>query len=269
VNDTEFARVKREYEQDGVSIIRAALTAEEIRNAQAAVDGVLGAKDLPPGNGWDYDVEKGRFFMGMFLWMIDAGLRRTVLDSALPSIAARLLGARKVNLFYDQLFVKEPGTESPTPWHQDQPYWAVDGEQVMSFWIALDPVTRESGAVEYIRGSHKWSRRFQPKSFAGPNKYTINPELETIPDFDAERDRHSFVSHDMAPGDVIAFHGLTVHGSGGNLTRSQRRRGYAVRYTGDDVTFRPRPENFKLPRDPGIRAGDPMDSDLFPVVYRA
>lgn len=54
-------------------------------------------------------------------------------------------------LLYDQVFVKEPGTSSPTPWHQDQPYWPIKGWQIMSFWAALDPVTEESGGIQFIR----------------------------------------------------------------------------------------------------------------------
>ena len=36
-----------------------------------------------------------------------------------------MMASGSVDFFYDQLFVKEPGTAHPTPWHQDQPYWPV------------------------------------------------------------------------------------------------------------------------------------------------
>ena len=31
-----------------------------------------------------------------------------------------------------------------TPWHQDQPYYNISGQQNCSFWIPVDPVGRES-----------------------------------------------------------------------------------------------------------------------------
>jgi ectoine hydroxylase-related dioxygenase (phytanoyl-CoA dioxygenase family) len=56
-----------------------------------------------------------------------------------------------VNIFYDQLLIKEPGTVKRTPWHHDMPSWPLAGWQVCTIWLALDPVTEESGAVEYVR----------------------------------------------------------------------------------------------------------------------
>lgn len=257
-----------EYTNDGVTCLRAVLSPAEIEAAQDAVD-----RNLREPAPWTVDYEtrekKGRFFMGMFIWKTDPTLRELVLHSRLPRMACGLLQAEKVNLFYDQLFVKEPGTANPTPWHNDLPYWPIKGTQVISFWIALDEVTRESGAVEYIRGSHRWERWFQPRTFSGPNNYEINPEYEPMPDIDAARASYDIVSYDMAPGDVIAFHGMTVHGSGGNASANRRRRGYSLRYTGDDVVYAPRRGTFQWTvYNPGLEPGAPLDCELFPVVYR-
>ena len=80
-------------------------------------------------------------------------LRRHVhveVRSGLPCRRARLprsgdrralMSSAHADFFYDQLFVKEPGTAHPTPWHQDQPYWPVKGWQIASVWIALDRST--------------------------------------------------------------------------------------------------------------------------------
>ena len=48
------------------------------------------------------------------------------------------------------------GTRQPTPWHQDQPYYNVDGTQNVSFWIPVDPVSRAS-TLEFVAGSHRGS----------------------------------------------------------------------------------------------------------------
>ena len=83
----------------------------------------------------------------------------------LKSNECALMQSRKVNLFHEHVLVKEPGTEEPTPWHNDQPYWTVEGWQVASLWIPLDPVARENG-VEYVAGSHRKGEWFKPKRFA-------------------------------------------------------------------------------------------------------
>ena len=67
--------------------------------------------------------------------------------------------------------------------------------------------------------------------------YEQNPEFEKIPDIDSNRDNYDIISFEMNPGDLLAFHSLVVHGSNGNFSKIHRRRGYAVRYTGDNVFY--------------------------------
>ena len=87
-----------------------------------------------------------------------------------------------------------------------------------------------------------------------------------MPDIDTARDDYEIVSWDLEPGDVYVFHGLTVHGAGGNVREDVRRRGYAVRYTGDDVRYDTRPgPNINL-RSSSHRDGDRLDSEQYPRV---
>jgi len=39
---------------------------------------------------------------------------------------------------------RNPAPRQPTPWHQDQPYYNIEGRQNVSFWIPVDPVSRAS-----------------------------------------------------------------------------------------------------------------------------
>ena len=143
----------------------------------------------------------------------------------------------------------------------------------MTLWIALDPVTRENGALEFIRGSHKWDRWFQPfrandTGGAAVDQPTPNPKFEPLPDFESERDQHDIISWNMEPGDVLAFHAMTMHGAMGNSSVTQRRRGYAIRYTGYDATYYA-DDYIRRPKlsSTYLKTGDPMDSPEFPVVY--
>ena len=115
---------------------------------------------------------------------------------------------------------------------------------MLSFCIAFDRNTADNGRVEFLRGSRKWNRWFQPEVFGdGPNSdYERNPNYEPIPDIEADRAAYDIVARDLEPGDVVAFHAMTVHGgAGGNHTQGIRRRGYTVRYAGDDVRYDTRP----------------------------
>ena len=85
----------------------------------------------------------------------------------------------RVNLLYDQFFVKESDTPNTTRWLNDQPYWPIRGRQVLSFWFSPDPVTAETGALEFIRGSHRWDKWFQPERFGDTtahDHYERNPD---------------------------------------------------------------------------------------------
>ena len=211
----------------------------------------------------------GQFHGNVRIWETDDDLRRFCTEGPLPDLARQFFGSTKVNLFYDQLFVKEPGTQNRTRWHNDLPYWPVRGSQIMSFWIALDPVTIDSGALEFIRGSHRWDIWYQPETFGkttGHGAYERNPDYVDIPDIESDREGYDIISWGLEPGDVYAFHAMTVHGAGGNHRTDVRRRGYTIRYTGDDAVYDTRLGTNKNLRSDAHADGDPLDSERFPVV---
>jgi len=151
--------------RDGVICLRGLFDAEWIEHMRAAVEDDLAH---PGPLAREYATQQGQRFLGdIGAWAVKPMLRKYVEASPAAEIAARMLRSRKVNFLYDQLFVKEPGTSVPTPWHQDGPYWPVKGEQILSIWLALDDVTVESSGVEYIKGSHRWGREFRPIHFGG------------------------------------------------------------------------------------------------------
>ena len=79
------------------------------------------------------------------------------------AVGAALMRSRSARLYHDHMLTKEPGTRQRTPWHQDQPYYNIDGRQGCSFWIPVDAVSRES-TLEFVAGSHlgPW---LMPRSF--------------------------------------------------------------------------------------------------------
>ena len=218
-----------------------------------------------------YKTEKGKgnFHGNLRIWEHSQGFKDYCLKSPLPYFAAQLLNSNKINLFYDQLFVKEPETNNRIRWHNDQPYWPIRGWPVISFWTSLDPISKENGPMEFIRKSHKWGKWYQPEHFApGASKaYEQNPEFEKIPDIESNRDKYDIISFDMNPGDLLAFHALMVHGSAGNISKDRRRRGYAVRYTGNDVFYCTEKGSHLDLRNPELEDGDRLDSKQYPVVW--
>ena len=206
----------------------------------------------------------GRFFGDTFVWAHHAPLKEFVWRSPAADMAKAVLKTNKINVIFDQFLIKDPGTSAPTLWHHDQTYWPVAGNQVATMWIALDPVTNATGAVEYIKGSHKWGQRFKAVSFKDKDLY--KEDLPEVPDIASNRDKYNFVQYEMKAGDCTIHHGLTLHGAPGNSSQTQKRRAYIIRWAGDDVKYDPRPNLQPMLHDPGINKGDPLDCELFPVV---
>ena len=255
-----------DYARDGVVALRNVVEPKWIEQLAAAIEQDI-AEPGPFYHG--YDADGGRFHGNLRIWQNDSRFRAFCLDSNLPHIAQQFLQTSKLNLLYDQLFVKEAKTLNRTRWHNDQPYWPIRGWQVTSIWVALDETTLDSGALEFVRGSHLWDRWFQPETFGiteAIDAYERNPDYEDIPDIESARTNYDIVSWDLNPGDVYVFHAMTVHGAPGNQLGNRRRRGYAVRYIGDDVTYDDRPGISKPLLCDTLGQGGPLDSDQYPII---
>jgi Phytanoyl-CoA dioxygenase (PhyH) len=123
------------------------------------------------------------------------------------------MGTPQVRFYHDHVLVKEGQTKQHTPWHQDQPYYNVDGRGV-SAWIPVDPVP-EDGCLELVAGSHRgpW---LMPRTFLlGEARWFPEGSLAELPDIDADRGAFDIRRFSLAPGDAIFFDFLIVHGAPG------------------------------------------------------
>ena len=132
--------------------------------------------------------------------------------------------------------------------------------------MPLDVVDGSNGAVEFVKGSHKWEKLFNPVDFGLGYKERQARLLDSIPDIDAMRGDLDVVAFDVEPGDCIVFHARTVHGGPGN-DGLRRRRAYSTRWAGDDAVYCIRRTSSRPVRDPGLTPGEPLRGDLFPLVW--
>ena len=179
ITDEEIAT----YRQDGVVCLRGLFDDEWVERMRTAADRSLDQPSEMAIEMAEAQGDEGRFFFDTFVWRSNAMCRRFVFESPAAEIAGRLMASSRVNLFFDQWLIKEPGTETPTPWHHDLPYWPIQGDQAATIWLALDHVDLDNGAVEYVRGSHRWGERYFPQTFSGMDG--MNEELPRVPDIGA------------------------------------------------------------------------------------
>ena len=261
----------RDFRRDGAVCLRGVLTPQEIGLLAEAIDANLAAPS-PRAIVASRPDDPGHFIEDFCNWNaglpFSEGYRRIALASALPALSAALMGSTQVRLYHDHMLTKEPGTRQRTPWHQDQPYYNVDGLQNISFWIPVDPVRRAS-SLEFVAGSHRgpW---LMPRTFL-TNEARWFPEgsLAELPDIEARRGEVEILGWALEPGDVVAFHMLALHAAAG-VDGDCRRRVFSLRYLGDDMRHAPRPWKTS-PAFPGLEqrlpAGAPLDDPLFPVVW--
>lgn len=251
------------YLRDGVVVVRGLWTnwVDQIRagiEANMAAPGPYAAENLNAGEG-------GRFFDDYCNWQRIPEFVDVVRNSDAAAVAAALMQSQTVQMFHDHVLVKEPGTAKPTPWHQDAPYYFVEGQQTVSFWAPVDPVTEAT--LRCVAGSHLWDKPVLPTRWLSEEDFFPDDgAYMPVPDPDAEgMDVREWA---LEPGDAVAFNFGTLHGARGNQTTT-RRRAFSLRLLGDDTRYVARPGPTSPPF-PGhdMTPGQKLREDWFPVIHR-
>ncbi|MGB1237137.1 MAG: phytanoyl-CoA dioxygenase family protein [Pseudomonadales bacterium] len=211
----------------------------------------------------------GRFVEDFCNWDKIPGFKEFVYQSPMGELAAQLMKSQRAQFFHDHYLDKEAVSGVATPWHQDMPYYCVDGEQTVSFWIPLDART-ESVSLKSIAGSHRWPKLVMPTSWANnENFYPDSDEFMEMPaDLTAGDDSaYQVRAWAVEPGDVVAFNFKTVHGANANVAPSHNRT-VSFRLVGDDARYIQRPGRTS-PNYPEINqsSGELLREDWFPVIY--
>jgi ectoine hydroxylase-related dioxygenase (phytanoyl-CoA dioxygenase family) len=249
------------YQRDGAVLIKG-LWADWVDALRAGIDRNMAepseyaAENLKPG-------EAGRFFDDYCNWTRIPEFEQVIRQSDVAEVAAQLMQSPYVQLFHDHVLVKEPGTSKPTPWHQDGPYYFVEGRQNVSFWSPLDPVREAS--LRCVAGSHLWPREVLPTRWVAETSFYPDPErYMPVPDPDAEG--MTVLEWQLEPGDAVAFNYRTLHGARGN-NAGTRRRAFSLRLVGEDARYVERPGRTSPPYPGhGMQAGQRLRDDWFPVL---
>ncbi|HIE1297914.1 TPA: phytanoyl-CoA dioxygenase family protein, partial [Burkholderia contaminans] len=249
------------FREEGAVCIKGIFSPDEVAALRAGIDANLAqpserakVASRPDDPGW--------FFEDFCNWQHNDAYRDFIVRSPAPSVAAALMGTDNVRLHHDHLLVKEPGTRQRTPWHQDQPYYNIEGDDNVSMWIPVDPVPLES-TLEFVAGSHlgPW---LMPRTFMDKEaKWFPEGSLADLPDIEGDRAAFPIRRWSLEPGDMVCFRMLTLHASGGT---QNRRRAFSIRFVGDDIRHAPR--RWKTSPDfPGLAEqlpdGAPLDHPLF------
>ena len=127
-------------------------------------------------------------------------------------------------LLWDSAYViKEPKNKKYVSWHQDLTYWGLDGEELVTAWVALSEVKTENGCMKMFPGSHHEGKYEHHSTFDEENILHRGQELNL------EIDEDRVVSVELQLGEVSLHHGWTPHASYPN-TSVKRRIGLSLQY---------------------------------------
>ena len=255
------------FAKDGAVVVRVALDADAVALATEGIELAVGRPGERTIVASRHD-DPGLFVEDFRCAERVPALARLARSLPLAQLAARLMGSTTVRFHHDHVLVKRAGTRQPTPWHQDQPYYDIDGRQTVSFWIPVDPVP-EAASLEVALGSHRgpW---YLPRTFLDEQaRWFPEGSLAEIPDMEADPAPFPTRRWALEPGDLIAFHMATLHRAGPAPLDADRRV-VSLRYVGDDVVHAPRswttsPDFGDVAAD--LIAGGSLDHPLFPVVW--
>jgi len=230
----DLAQLADDFARDGAVCVRGLVATDLLQRVTDAIEANLAApSELAQVASQAED--PGRFVEDFCNWPRFPAY--VELAEATAPVAQALMGSQHVRLYHDHLLVKNAGTRQPTPWHQDQPYYDVDGRDVISMWLPVDPVPRES-TLEFVAGTHlgPW---LMPRTFMQQKaKWFPEGTLADVPDVSAHRDDFPILGWALQPGDAVFFHALTLHASQG---ATGRRRVISIRFLGDDAQRVERP----------------------------
>lgn len=213
--------------------------------------------------------DTGRFWDDYCNWQRIPEFNHFITESNAAEKAAQIMDSTRAQFFHEHVLVKEANTSKPTPWHQDAPYYFVEGEQTVSFWLPLDPVSK-SETLRLVSGSNRWPKLVRPVAWLDDADFYKGKQDEymDLPDIESDQNKFKILEWEMEPGDAVLFNYRTVHGAKGNLQAGRGRRAFSMRWVGDDAHYVERAGKTSPPF-PGhkMKNGQRLREDWFPVLW--
>jgi phytanoyl-CoA hydroxylase len=218
-----FQTLKPAFDTDGFVVIRGFLSADQLQRLQDNLDRYIReiVPSLPDSDAFYDDKSRPETLKQMQrIEQHDLFFAEYLHDPLWTSTAAALFGEPVRAPTGFEWFNKPPGTQHPTPPHQDNFYFCLTPPKVLTMWVALDSVDEENGCLRYIKGSHRPGLR--------PHHRTKTLGFsQGISDY-SDDDRALEVAVPAQPGDVLIHQGNTIHRADANRSLTRHRRSFGV-----------------------------------------
>ena len=203
--------MRKDYEEKGVIVIPSVFTSAECdeikRQAYSVTDEQITEAGYPHLPSEQIYNKKSLIF---FPALANDYINSIRIDNRVVELAREFIGddIRQIN---NQIYFREKGDLDQFAWHQDIMFREghLFNEEVMDDYfqtiIAVDDITEQNGAIEFIEGSHKTMRIEPPKNLRR-----------------FERGNLKGTKYTAKKGDVLIWSVMIVHGSETNNSNSDR-----------------------------------------------
>ena len=220
-----YSNYKPAFDRSGFVVVRQFLDDDDFRELNLQLDRYIRevVPTAPDSNAFYQDSDRPETLKQMQHFPPDPFFDGCPRHPKWVSLAEALLG-EPVVAQGSEWFNKPPGTVHPTPPHQDNFYFNRRPPNVVTMWLALDPVDEENGCLRYVVGSHKHGLR--PHSLTevlGFSKGISNYG-------DADKAHEQVIC--LEPNDLAAHHGETIHRADPNGSPVRQRRAFAQVFYG-------------------------------------
>lgn len=142
----------------------------------------------------------------------------------LGGIAAALIGG-PVKFYHSKINFKLPHGGAEIGWHQDWSVFPHTNTNLVAISLPLNPSRRLNGCLRTIPGTDQQG----PRSHWDGGRYLLSCNAQTTPE-----EVSRAVDSELDPGDIVAHHGLVVHGSAPNRSETMRTT-WIIQYAAADA----------------------------------
>ena len=261
------------FRRDGAVVLRSKFSSDWISQLRAGIESDV-ANPTENFARHTKDPDAPAYLEDYWAWDKIPEFNDFVRQSPCAAIAAELLGAPSINLVMDNWFLREAGSTSRPPFHQDLAYFDFEGTMCV-LWLPLEPVTKENG-IAFVRGSHLLDQLFMRVRFADghpsyESQHVAGLTYHPPPDVNADPDAYDLLQWDLELGDCIYFDMRTLHGGLSSTTPTETVRRFTLRMTAPDGIIRYRGDWAKDERAQfeaaGYAEGDRIAGPFFPQLW--
>jgi phytanoyl-CoA hydroxylase len=218
------------FERHGFVVLRSVFSQDKLKAMRLLLDSLVAYSEQGFSDPFEQYYLRHRYDQGVLydLYQRHPEFNEFARNEKILNAVEEAIGANFF-IYENSLVYKPSGKKNGVPFHQD--FISRPHEPIKFIaWMAIDRVTKNSGALKVIPGSHKGGFRKWHRVKGETHHDRIDMQDVEIDDV---------VHIELNPGDVLVFNQLVIHGSDEMNTDSQRYV-YRVSYQNFDEIFTPR-----------------------------